>query len=186
MDIIKKHITPKEDRILKEVKAIVLHWPAGQGVPSIQNVWDYMENISKNSYHYLVSGQDVWELVQPPYRAIHCGHTSYTDKAREIFGERATSNIDSPNNYSIGVCMIQDKPNGDYNTSTILSAVDLCVDLCIKYKLNPLKHIIRHTDVVGIDYKQCPLAFVNDEDLFHEFITWTWELKHSKETGLRL
>lgn len=72
----------------------------------------------------------------------------------------------SANSYSIGIEMCHPDNTGKFNSSTYNSAVDLGVDLCKRYKLNPLKDFIRHYDVTG---KMCPIYWVKNPKEWDKF-----------------
>ena len=52
---------------------------------------------------------------------------------------------------------------------TMDTAIELIVDLCIKYKLNPIKDILRHSDLTDEKSTPCPAAFFKDESLWCVF-----------------
>ena len=58
------------------------------------------------------------------------------------------------NGYSISIECCHPDANGKFTASTEKSLAELCAYLCEKFKLDPIKDIIRHYDVTG---KQCPL-----------------------------
>ena len=165
----------EEKRKLKSVLAIVVHWPGGD-VPTLNGLWEWMNEKSKNSYHYLVSKSTVLHTRDKDFRAIHCGHATYTDKARAYFGPTVCSLWDSPNNYTLGVCMLHDKPNGSYAADTMESAIELLAALCSEYQLDPLKNLLRHSDITDEKAIPCPKAFFEDDDnpddLWESFKGW--------------
>ena len=131
MIIHKKYFERESKRKLKSVKAIVVHWPGGVVAPEITSLWKWMNRESSNSYHFFVSQKTVQQLTPLELRAVHCGHATYTNKAKQYFCEKVCSNTDSPNNYTIGVCMLHDKRDGTYETPTLETAIDLLALLCI-------------------------------------------------------
>lgn len=70
------------------------------------------------------------------------------------------------NSYSIGIEMCHPTGDGKFNKATYDSAVELGVDLCKRYKLDPTKDFIRHYDVTG---KKCPLYWVNCPSEWEKF-----------------
>lgn len=164
-----------EKRELKAIKALIVHWPAG-GVVDIDNLWTWMNDKSKNSYHFFVSKQRVLQIRDKSLRAIHCGHSTYTEKAIDFFGERVCSSLDSPNNYTLGICLLHDRENGSYTADTMETAVDLLSSLCFEYGLDPLTDILRHSDLTDEKRTPCPKGFFEEgddpDDLFNEFKNW--------------
>ena len=65
------------------------------------------------------------------------------------------------NSYSIGIECCHPDWNGKFNDKTYQSLIELCVDICKRYKLDPQKTLIRHYDVTK---KQCPLYYVQHQD----------------------
>uniref|UniRef100_UPI0018F20FB1 LysM peptidoglycan-binding domain-containing protein n=1 Tax=Thermaerobacillus caldiproteolyticus TaxID=247480 RepID=UPI0018F20FB1 len=49
---------------------------------------------------------------------------------------------------------------------TIARTEDVFVELCKKFKLNPMKDIVRH---YGITHKNCPAPWVKDTKAFEDF-----------------
>ena len=54
--------------------------------------------------------------------------------------------------------------NGKFNDKTYSSLIELLVDLCKRYKLNPLEDIIRHYDVTK---KLCPKYYVENSSAWN-------------------
>jgi N-acetyl-anhydromuramyl-L-alanine amidase AmpD len=186
MDLKEKFFEWGDGRKLKSVKAIVIHWDASRGIPDIDFLWKWMDKrgVSMRAdgqtapyYHYLVSHQKVINSMEKQFRAIHCGHRTYRKKAKEFFGERVCSSLDSPNNYTIGVCMLHDvEGTGGYHADTMETAVELLAWLCSEYSLDPYTQILRHSDITNEKAVPCPKAFFEDDDdpddLFNSFKGW--------------
>lgn len=182
MNVEKSYFYREENRKLKQKKAIIIHWPGpkktttGFMLQNIDALWKWMNESSKNSYHYLISKNRIIQTRDLKYRAIHCGHATYRKKAKEFFGYNVCSDKDSPNNYTIGVCIIHDNQNGGYSTETMDSSVELLSDLCIEYNLNPETDLWRHSDITNEKKIPCPLAFFEDDDdpddLWKSFKLW--------------
>ena len=174
----KKYLEREETRAIKKVQAIIVHWPGGD-VVGIDALWKWMNEKSKNSYHFFVSKERTMHLRDLSLRAIHCGHSKYTEKAKDYFGERTCSNLDSPNNYTIGVCMLHDRENGSYEASTMETAVELLSALCYEYNLDPQAALLRHSDLTDEKRIPCPRGFFEEgedpDDLWTEFKEWVRE-----------
>lgn len=72
----------------------------------------------------------------------------------------------SANPYALSIECCHPDSTGKFNDATYNALVELCVDICKRYGLNPLVDIIRHYDVTG---KICPKWFVDNPrewDLF--------------------
>lgn len=75
----------------------------------------------------------------------------------------------SANSYSISIEFCHPDDTGKPNDKTLSSLIELCLDLCDRYDLNPLTDIIRHYDVpkdVNGYRKPCPLYYVENENEF--------------------
>jgi len=171
----RKYFDRGETRKLKEIKAVVIHWPAGR-VTNIEALWKWMNKSSQNSYHFLVSKEKIIQTRHTDYRAIHCGHRTYRKKAKDFFGYDVCSSKDSPNNYTIGVCMLHDNENGSYDRGTINNAIELLAVLCIDNNLSPETDMLRHSDITNEKSTPCPKAFFEDDDdpddLWKSFKFW--------------
>ncbi len=182
MKLEKKCFERTENRKLKSVKAIVVHWPGGKKIGTgyqvldIDRLWDWMNSESNNSYHYLVAKDRVINTRPLDLRAIHCGHATYREQAKEFFGERICSNLDSPNNHTIGVCALNDNSNGSYTQKTMDSLIELCAILCVKFGLKAEVDLLRHSDITNEKKVKCPLGFYEDDDnpddLWDTFKEW--------------
>lgn len=154
----------KEKRKLKSVKAIVVHWDGTKGIPNVDYLWDWIDKKSENSYHFLVSGQKIINTRSKDLRAIHCGHRTYRKKAKQYFGNQICSKNNSPNNYTIGVCMLHDLESGGYHSDTMEAAIELLASLCNEYELDPHINLLRHSDITNEKEPKCPKAFFEDDD----------------------
>ena len=186
MNYQKKLFEWTEGRKLKSVKAIIMHWDASRGIPDLEFLWKWMDKRghamkadgdTAPCYHFLVSHSRVIETIEAPNRAIHCGHRTYRKKAKEFFGERVCSKLDSPNNYTIGVCGLHDvEGTGGYDADTMETLIELAAKLCQKYNLNPETDLLRHSDLTNEKETPCPKAFFEDDndpdDLWRSFKGW--------------
>lgn len=72
----------------------------------------------------------------------------------------------SANPYSLSIECCHPDVTGKFKEATYNSLVELCADICKRYKLNPLTDILRHYDVTG---KICPKWFVNNPKEWEKF-----------------
>lgn len=198
MDYQKKLFSWTGGRKLKSVKAIIMHWDASRGLPNIDSLWRWMDNRGRAMkangetapyYHFLVSHDKIYETCESPNRAIHCGHKTYRKKAKEFFGDRVCSKLDSPNNYTIGVCALHDvEDTGGYDTDTLDSLINLVASLCNKYNLDPESDILRHSDLTNEKDTPCPRAFFEDDndpdDLWRSFKAWVAQAMIDKDWSI--
>lgn len=71
------------------------------------------------------------------------------------------------NSYTISIEACHPDSTGKFTESTYAAYVDLCADLCTRWKLDPLNGgLIRHYDVTG---KKCPLYFVSNPATWQQF-----------------
>ena len=126
------------------VKNIVIHWVGNAGSSAIANR-NYFESLKDQkiyaSSHYII-GLD-GEII----RCVPENEVAYHGN--------------SANSYSIGIENCHPDWYGEFNSKTYKSLIDLCADICIRYKLNPETALIRHYDVTK---KQCPLYYVQHLD----------------------
>ncbi len=157
-----------EHRKLKDIMAIVVHWDGGS-VSDIDSLWKWMDEKSKNSYHYLVSKDRIIQTRDTTLRAIHCGHKTYTKKAVNFFGSYICSDKSSPNNHTLGVCMLHDSLGGVYYTNTMDSGIRLIADLCIEFDIDPTIQLLRHSDITDEKAEPCPKGFYTEDELWCYF-----------------
>lgn len=130
-------------------KQIVIHYVGNPNSSAMANR-NYFNNLSKQtkiyaSSHYIIGLKgEIIRCVPENEIAYHAAHT-YT------------------NSNSIGIENCHPDSSGKFNQSTYKSLIDLCVDICKRYNLNPKKDIIRHYDVPNGKYKKCPLYYVNND-----------------------
>lgn len=182
MKIIKDYISPNEYsrpvKKLSAVKALVMHWTGAPQQKAV-DTRDFFENKKTgmggySSAHYIVDlNGDILAVVPESEVAYHCGTMRtdpeskkiYTDYARSKFGAYA-SEYSSPNNCTIGIELCTTDIDGHFTTSTITAAVELCADLCKRYRLK-VTDITTHHSIVG--WKDCPRLWTNEPNLFEAF-----------------
>lgn len=71
------------------------------------------------------------------------------------------------NSYTLSIEACHPDSTGKFTESTYAAYVELCEDLCTRWKLDPLNGgLIRHYDVTG---KHCPLYFVSNPAAWQQF-----------------
>ena len=183
MQIIHDFITINEysrpGRKIKEVLGVVLHWTANPDANAQQNR-DYFESLKTGaagyaSAHYIVDQNGLIVAAVPEYEvAYHTGSSQrdpasnkfYTDEARQRFG-RYASEVNSPNNCTLGVELCPLDAAGNFSDATINSAAELCADILKRYGLG-VEALTTHHNVVG--WKDCPKLWTEKPQLFEAFI----------------
>ena len=183
MQIIHDFLTINEysrpGRKIKEVLGVVLHWTANPAANAKQNR-DYFESLKTGaagyaSAHYIVDQNGLIIAAVPEYEiAYHTGSSKrdpasnkfYTDEARQRFG-RYASEVNSPNNCTLGVELCPLDAAGNFSDATINSAAELCADILKRYGLG-VEALTTHHNVVG--WKDCPKLWTEKPQLFEAFI----------------
>ena len=131
-----------------KIKNIVVHWVGNANSKAIANR-NYFESLKDKkiyaSSHYIIGLQGEVILCVPE------NEVSYHAK--------------QANDYSIGIECCHPDWEGKFNNLTYRSLIELCVELCKKYGLDPEKDIIRHYDVTK---KTCPLYYVQHLDAWQQ------------------
>ena len=123
------------------IKNIIVHWVGNAGSTAENNA-KYFDSLKDGrstyaSSHYIIGNDGVVIRCVPENEVAY--HAS------------------SANNYSIGIEVCHPDNTGKYTDLAYKSLIDLLVDLCTRYKLEPTRAIIRHYDVTG---KICPKYYV--------------------------
>ena len=127
------------------IKNIVVHWVGNAGSTAENNA-KYFNNLKNGSgtyasAHYIIGNDGVVIRCVPENEVAY--HAS------------------SANSYSIGIEVCHPDNTGKYTDLAYKSLIELLVDLCTRYKLEPTQAIIRHYDVTG---KMCPKYYVEHMD----------------------
>lgn len=127
---------------------IVIHYVGNAG-SSAQANRNYFNNLAKTKATYASSQYiiglkgEIIQCIPENEIAYHAAH-EYT------------------NTHSIGIEVCHPDGSGKYNDLSYKSLLELCVDICKRYNLDPDKDIIRHYDVPNGKYKQCPYYYVKN------------------------
>lgn len=157
MQIKKMFITPnpysRPQKKIGQIKNIVIHWIGNAGTTAENNAkyFDGLKVGKKNSTgeyiyassHYIIGNDGVVVRCVPENEVAY--HAS------------------DANSYSIGVEVCHPDWTGKPTQKAYDSLVNLLVELCRTYKLEPTQAIIRHFDVTG---KICPKYYVEDLGAF--------------------
>ena len=127
-----------------KIKNIVVHWVGNAGSTAENNA-KYFNSLKDGrgvyaSAHYIIGNDGVVIRCVPENEVAY--HAS------------------SANNYSIGIEVCHPDITGKYTDLAYKALIELLVDLCNRYKLEPTQAIIRHYDVTG---KICPKYYVENE-----------------------
>ncbi len=126
------------------IKNIVVHWIGNAGSTAENNA-KYFDSLKDGrgtyaSSHYIIGNDGVVIRCVPENEVAY-----HASKA---------------NSYSIGIEVCHPDSTGEYTDSAYNALIELLVDLCERYKLEPMGAIIRHYDVTG---KDCPRYYVKNE-----------------------
>lgn len=182
MKIIEAYLTPnafsRPGHPLREIRGIVMHYLGvpGQTAEQARNYFeglktqDAADNVPDRSAsaHFIIDHDGtIFAVVPTSEKAYHVGSTIYTDLAREVFGDYARfPEKTSPNSCSIGIELCHGRA-GSFTAATIEAATELVASLCKLYRLNPIKRVVSHNEVVG--WKNCPEYWVKHPALFTAF-----------------
>lgn len=153
MQIKEMFITPNKysrpQKKIGQIKNIVIHWIGNAGTTAENNAkyFDGLKVGKKNSTgeyiyassHYIIGNDGVVVRCVPESEVAY-----HASKA---------------NNYSIGIEVCHPDNTGKYTDAAYKVLIELLVDLCKRYKLEPTQAIIRHYDVTG---KDCPRYYVKN------------------------
>ena len=138
-----------------QIKNIVIHWIGNAGTTAENNAkyFDGLKVGKKNSTgdyiyassHYIIGNDGVVVRCMPESEVAY-----HASKA---------------NSYSIGVEVCHPDWTGKPTQKAYESLVNLLVELCKRYKLEPTQAIIRHYDVTG---KICPKYYVENKEAFEQ------------------
>lgn len=144
---------------LTQVKKIAIHWIGNAGTSALSN-HIYFENL-KNGKTQIIKGNEVYIFASSHYIIGLDGEIIQNIPENEI-----SYCTNSANKYSISIECCHCNWSGKFNDKTYNSLIELCADLCKRYKLNPLTDLIRHFEITK---KNCPKWFVEHPDEWNIF-----------------
>lgn len=154
---IKPNQFSRPQKKITEVRKIVIHWTANYGASAL-NHFNYFNSLVGRyaSAHFFVDKIEALCIIPLNEIAYHANDGSYKGVA-EL---KPNANF-----LSIGIEMCVEK-DGSFHPDTIERAEDVAVELCKRYKLDPLTDIVRHYDVT---HKNCPAPWVTSSTHFLNF-----------------
>lgn len=167
---------------LKSVKGIVVHWVANPKSTAKANR-NFFENrksgtSGSGSAHYVIDLDGTVIRCLPENEvAYHVGTSQpisygstqiYTTAAWQRLNSNSNKNVKPyPNDCTIGIECTHLDATGKMSDATYNTLVEMCADLCKKYKLNPLNDLWLHKEVVG--WKDCHKWFVDNPNEWKNF-----------------
>lgn len=139
------------------IKKVVIHYTANNGATA-NGHFNYFNTLKDRyaSAHFFVDKIEALCIIPLSEIAYHANDGTY----------RGIEELKPNANYlSVGIEMCMEK-DGSIHPDTIKRTEDVAVELCKRYKLNPLTDIVRHYDVT---HKNCPAPWVSNASLFTAF-----------------
>jgi N-acetylmuramoyl-L-alanine amidase len=143
--------------LLKSVLGIVIHYVANPKSTAVMNR-NFFENRKDGksgfgSAHYIIDlDGKIIRCLPDTEEAYHVG----ADKYKEIVNKNLNG---KPNTCTLGIECTHLNNEGEMTAQTYNSLVDLTVELCKKYNLQPQKDLYLHYEITG---KICHIWFVNN------------------------
>lgn len=155
-----------------EVKKIINHYTGQADVKGINTV-NYFNNVVANGFkvngkYIYASAHYIIDLDGSIYQLIPTDEMSYcSNKA---------------NSYSVAIEVATTGDDNHYTDATYKSMVHLNAWLCQYKGLDCIKDMLTHTDIVGKNYKLCPIYFVKNPKKWEQFKLDCANLKSGKIT----
>ena len=151
-------------------KKVAIHFTGKAGVKGINTV-NYFNNVVANGYkvngkYIYASAHYVIDLDGTIYQLIPTDEKCYA--------------TNSANAYAIAIEVATIGEDNHYTDKTYRSMVWLCAWLCQYKGLDCKEDIITHTDVVGKEYKLCPIYMVKNPSKMKQFKLDCYNLKAEK------
>jgi N-acetylmuramoyl-L-alanine amidase len=162
---------------LKGVRKIVMHYTANNGA-SAENHYRYFNNLRDRyaSAHFFVDKDEVICIIPLNEVAYHAGDVQQRNANGTPY-RGVKELLPSANELSIGIEMCLEK-DGSFHPDMLKRAKAVAVELCKRYKLDPMEDIVRHYDVT---HKNCPAPWVKDSSKFEAFKKDVNALLHPKK-----
>ena len=143
---------------MKAVKGIVVHWVANPMTKAKQNR-DFFES-RKDGLKNFGSAHEIIDLNGDILVCLPSNEWAYhVGSSKPYMKDALTRLSDYPNNCTYGIECTHTEWSGKMTDATYETLVKRCADLCIKWKLDPLRDIWLHKEVVG--WKDCHRWFVD-------------------------
>ena len=133
------------------IKKITIHWVGNAKSTAIANR-NYFNNLKNQNVTY-ASAHYIIGLEGEVIRCVPENEVAYHGN--------------SHNGYAIGIENCHPDWEGKFNEKTYKSLIELCADICRRYKLKPAEALERHYDITG---KDCPHYYVSHADAWNKFI----------------
>lgn len=150
---------------LKSVRKIVMHYTANPG-GTAENHYRYFNNLENNyaSAHFFIDKDEALCIIPLNEMAYHANDTQRRNEDGSSW-RGVKELLPNANELSIGIEMCIER---DYSLhpDMIKRTIEVVAELCKRYKLDPLKDIVRHRDVT---YKNCPALWVKNPTQFEDF-----------------
>lgn len=136
---------------METIKKITIHWVGNANSTAVANR-NYFNNLKNQSATY-ASSHYIIGLDGEIIRCVPENEVAYHGN--------------SHNDYAIGIENCHPDWEGKFNEKTYKSLIELCADICRRYKLKPAEALERHYDITG---KDCPHYYVSHADAWKQFI----------------
>jgi N-acetyl-anhydromuramyl-L-alanine amidase AmpD len=169
---------------MNAVNGLVIHWTANtqRGADAMSNSIYFAnlrhqqgvvkdEDATFASAHYNVDDHEIVRNLPESEMGYHVGAMRYNHDTLNLL------NTTYPNTCTLGIEWCVNSDN-DFN-ETWKRVGALAADICLRYNLDPMTHMIRHYDVT---YKDCPHFFTSattgGEDAWAQFRAYVKSLMH--------
>ena len=143
---------------VRAVTALVIDSRGGESALGVRNTFEEQKagGTGYGSVHYVidVSGE-ILQCIPEDEVGYHCRSRKYTTFARSLFGTLATSDLSSPDFYTIAVLLCRSSGAAGLSNDTFYAAVELAACLCRRYHLDPGFQITTHRSIVGPEAPPC-------------------------------
>lgn len=144
---------------LTKCKKIINHYTGQHDVPGINTVNYFNNGVANgckvNGKYIYASSHYVIDLDGTIYQLIPTNEISYCSN--------------SANSYSVSIEVATTGEDNHYTDATYKSMVWLNAWLCQYKGLDCIKDMLTHTDIVGKNYKLCPIYFVKNPKKWEQF-----------------
>ena len=140
---------------MSQVKGIVIHYVGNPGstAEANRNYFEklkYGQKMSNGQYRYASSHY----IVGLKGEVIEC-----------IPETEVAYHAQVANKNYIGIEVCHPNADGKFSEITYKALIELVIDICKRYDLNPLRDVIRHYDVTG---KECPMYYVQNTSAWEQ------------------
>lgn len=154
---IKPNQYSRPQKKITAIRKIVIHWTANFGATA-NGHYNYFNTLKGRyaSAHFFVDKNEALCIIPLNEIAYHANDGSY----KGIAELKPNANF-----LSVGIEMCVEK-DGSFHPDTIAGTIAVAVELCKRYKLDPMTDIVRHYDVT---HKNCPAPWVKNSTPFNNF-----------------